>query len=293
MNDEREVDDTASTSGGGAFFDQMIGSLQRAPGSVTEAEPPTAPDDSAAEAETPSAEHYGTLDPEARRALVTLLKQGVILGEQKRLLYDAVCRHEEAIRHHLADMFLDLLLDPRAEVAIILQQHEDDEEDIGESFVKLIQRRPMTLYDSLLVIVLRKHYQQRENIGETRVLVEREQIAAQLLPFLPLSNNSAIDQRKLNGALDKLEKHKIVARVRGDSERLEITPVIRYVVDSEFLTQLEKEYRKLSQTDDATTGDAANRTVTAEEKEPDNPPAPEPDPPATRGLFDGDDHARV
>jgi len=193
-------------------------------------------------------EQYGTLNPEARRALVTLLKQGVILGAQKRLLYDALCTHETAIRHHLADMFLDLLLDPRTELAILVQQ-QDDIDGNSESFVKLIQRRTLTLYDSLVLIVLRKHYQQREGIGESRVLIDKEQVRVMLQPFLPLSNNESLDQKKLNGALDKMEKHKIVSRVRGDSERLEITPVIRYVVDSEFLQQLEQEYLQMAQGD--------------------------------------------
>lgn len=189
---------------------------------------------------------YGRLNPEARRCLVTLLKQGVILGSDKRLLYEALCRNETEIRDHLADMFLDLMLDTRSEIGVLRQIEANADDEHSESHVKLIQRRPLTLYDSLVLLILRKHYQQRENIGETKVLIEHEQIAAQLLPFLPLSNNSALDQRKLNGSIEKLEKHKICSRVRGDADRLEITPAIRYVVDSSFLEKLETQYLNIA-----------------------------------------------
>jgi hypothetical protein len=103
------------------------------------------------------------------------------------------------------------------------------------------------LFDSLVILVLRKHYQQREAIGETRTLIELDQIAEQLVPFLPITNNESLDRKRLNSALEKLKDNKIITRVRGDSERVEITPVIRFVIDSNFLSELEKEYRQLGQ----------------------------------------------
>ena len=191
---------------------------------------------------------YGTLAAEARRALVTLLKQGVILGAEKRLLFDAVCKYEIDIRHQLANLYLELMLDHRLEVAVLVQKHEDtDTEGPDQSFIKLIQTRPLTLFDSLVILVLRKHYQQREAIGETRTLIELDQIAEQLVPFLPITNNESLDRKRLNAALEKLKDNKIITRVRGDSDRVEITPVIRFVIDSSYLSELEKEYRQLGQ----------------------------------------------
>jgi len=106
----------------------------------------------------------GTMPPEARRALVNLLRQGVILAGQKSNLFDSICRYQDAVRSHLADVYLKLVLDQRAGVAFIAGL---DESDVEEEAVSLITRRTLSLYDTLLLLVLRKHYQERETAGAT------------------------------------------------------------------------------------------------------------------------------
>lgn len=194
------------------------------------------------------------LPHEARRALVYLLKHGIILFDQKRLLFEALCRHREAIEPQLANLYLRLMLDDKAGVALLLQPEtgEDDEGDNdgdgdGDgNKVTLINRRTLTLYETLLLLVLRKHYQERETTGERKVVVDLAQIEARLTPFLPLTNNSRLDRSKLSGALNRLAERKIVASARGEEERFEITPAIRYLVSADFLQQLLEEYRTLA-----------------------------------------------
>jgi len=183
------------------------------------------------------------LPHEARRALVYLLKHGVILFDQKRLLFEALCRHRSAIELQLDNLYLRLLLDDKAGVALLLQPETDD--DDGDN-VTLINRRTLTLYETLLLLVLRKHYQEREATGERKVVVDLAQIEARLTPFLPLTNNSRLDRSKLAGALNRLAERKIVASARGEEERYEITPAIRYLVSADFLQQLLEEYRRLA-----------------------------------------------
>ena len=192
-----------------------------------------------------------SLPHEARRALVYLLKHGIILFDQKRLLFEALCRHRDAIESQLTNLYLRLLLDDKAGVALLLQPEtgeDDDGEDKADgNNVTLINRRTLTLYETLLLLVLRKHYQERETTGERKVVVDLAQIEARLTPFLPLTNNSRLDRSKLAGALNRLAERKIVASARGEEERLEITPAIRYLVSADFLQQLLEEYRVLAE----------------------------------------------
>jgi hypothetical protein len=183
--------------------------------------------------------------PETRRALVTLLRHGVIMASNKRLLFETLCRDQVRIQSHLADMYLHMLLDEQAGMAILLQQdgvETDEEEEIST----LITRRTLTLFDTLLLLVLRKHYQEREAAGEQRVMIDIERIEIALHPFLPLTNSSRADRRKLNGALTNMKERRILAAVRGEDERFEITPVIRHVVNAAFLEQMLDEYRMLA-----------------------------------------------
>lgn len=188
----------------------------------------------------------GALPPEARRALVSILKQGVILASQKALLFEAVCRYQLQLRHHLADMYLGLSLDEKSGLAFIVQQGEA-ELDGDDEAVSLISRRTLSLYDTLLLLVLRKHYQERESTGEQRIIIDIERIEASLTPFLALGNSSRADRRKLDAALKKMIEKRLLAAVRGDDARFEITPIIRYVVNAEFLERLLAEYQRLAE----------------------------------------------
>lgn len=192
----------------------------------------------------------GVLAPEARRVLVSLLRQGVILAAQKPKLFELVCQYQAAIENHLADMYLKLLLDPAQGIAFVQQQTDLDEvneqDDEKEAVVSLISRRTLTLYDTLLLLVLRKHYQERESTGEQRIVIDIDRLEAYLTPFLPLTNSDRGDRLKLGGAIKRLSERRILTVVRGDDERFEITPVIRYVVNAAFLEQMLGKYQQIA-----------------------------------------------
>src|SRR5690554_609201 len=56
---------------------------------------------------------------DSSHALVTLLKYGVILYDEKSKLFESVCTHQIELRGHLSNMYLDLILDEKAGVAFI------------------------------------------------------------------------------------------------------------------------------------------------------------------------------
>ncbi len=195
-------------------------------------------------AETDADFETGKLPPEARRALVSLLKYGVILAAQKSKLFECICRYQSPVRSHLADVYLKLVLDEKTGVAFVAGLDESDDEDLDA--VSLITRRTLSIYDTLLLLVLRKHYQERERAGEQRIIIDIERIEANLSPFLPLTNSTKSDRRKLIAALKKMLEKRILSMVRGSGDRLEITPIIRYVVNAQFLEQMLEEYQGLA-----------------------------------------------
>jgi hypothetical protein len=190
----------------------------------------------------------GRLPEPARRALVELMRQGVVMAESRRLVFDALCAHRGLIADHLADMYLRVLIDEPAGMALLLNaQRADGEGDGGdEDAPSLISRRTLTLYDTLLLIVLRKYFLDRETAGDSRIRIGIDQIEALMTPFLPLTASSTRDRKKLKGALEGLRKRRLLAGVRGEEERFEIAPVIRYVVNAEYLEHLLNEYRRLA-----------------------------------------------
>jgi len=224
-----------------ALFDRFRASSEEQSGNSEEVN--NSPDSDINEISDIPENRQGRLSADARRGLVSLLRHGVILANNKQPLFDILVKEQVTIQDHLADMFLRVLIDEPAGVAVLLQQDMDENEDS----VSLITRRPLSLYDSLLLLVLRKHFQERETAGEQRVYIDIDRIESRLTPFLPLTNNSRSDRRKLNSSLKNMKDKRLLQGVPGDDERFEITPVIRYVVNAEFLQQMLDEYLMMAE----------------------------------------------
>lgn len=193
----------------------------------------------------------GHLKEEARPALITLLKQGVILHSRKPKVFELILANKDAVVDHLADMNLVLTLDERAGMAFIRQVGEEDfdedEDDSIEMSATMISRRALTLYETYVVLSLRRHFQEREASGETKIIIDVEKIMNDLVPFMPLSTSSNIDRKRLNGTLKSLQRKKLIMSVRNNEDRFEISPIIRHVVNAEFLENMINEYQKLAQ----------------------------------------------
>lgn len=278
MNQEDKPDTSPPPGSHGAdFFDRLIAGRagpDRDPGpdradaagnatlngggEPTGIEVPPYPDTEAGPADPANGEAEAPVEMphEARRALVSLLRQGVILSSRKARLFESLYRHQTAIRRHLSEVYLNLVLDERAGVAFVAGLQGEDEEENGdggggedpgeEETVSLISRRTLSLYDTLLLLVLRKYYQDRETAGEQRIVIDIERVESYLTPFLPLTNSEKSDRRKLNAALRKMADKKILGPIRGSEDRFEITPVIRYVVSAEFLETMLGEYLEIA-----------------------------------------------
>ena len=177
------------------------------------------------------------------------------MADSKRLAFEALCRHEVLIAEHLGNMFMRMLLDMKAGIAILLQQEAEEQDEEADEASRLINKRTLSLYDTLLLLVLRKHYQERETAGEQKIIIDIERIETLMTPFLPLTYSSRSERRTLNGSLTLFKEKRLISAVRGDDERFEITPVIRYVVNADFLERLLKEYERLAGDADVSTDD--------------------------------------
>ena len=144
----------------------------------------------------------------ARRVLVYLMRQGVILAAENLKLFDLLCRYEAEIRRHLAEVYIQLVLDAKQGVAYIInlksiQDEQEDENQPLDDFPVLIRKRTLTVYDTLILLILRKYYQERETAGEQKIIIDVERIQSSLIPFIPLTNHDSKDRKKLNAALEK------------------------------------------------------------------------------------------
>ncbi len=195
---------------------------------------------------------------DARRVLAHLMRQGSVMASQKPKLFEQLCRYELAIRKHLSEVYLQLVLDQKSGVAFVASttsEHvgnvedgelEDEVSDSDES-ATLIPKRTLSLFDTLILLVLRKHYQDRESAGEQKITIDIERLESYLTPFLPITDHASKDRKKLLVRVKEMVKRKVLSTIRGEENRYEITPIIRYVVNASFLETMLAEYTALAQ----------------------------------------------
>lgn len=268
------------------FFDMVTGadSDTTLPTPASAVGEDIAPDTSSADVASTNMDHNPIVDsalPEpmpsaASRVLVHLMRHGVIFHTQKPNLYDTLCQYQTLIQRHLSEVYLNLVLDERQGLAFIARfdyqdhQHSPNLTDIGDSSdsvdepttddgepaPSLISKRTLSLYDTLILLMLRKYYQERETSGEQTIIIDIERLSSLLTPFLPLTDHASKDLQKLSGRLKEFSRRHLLSSVRGTDERYEITPLIRYVVSADFLDSMLTEYSRLA--NDSTDGDLAS-----------------------------------
>ena len=74
-------------------------------------------------------DELSSMPHEARRVLVYLMRQGTILAAENLKLFDVLCRYETVIRQHLAEVYIQLVLDAKQGVAYIINT-----ENINDGF---------------------------------------------------------------------------------------------------------------------------------------------------------------
>jgi hypothetical protein len=217
---------------------------------------------------------------DARRVLVYLMRQGLVIATQKAKSFELLCRHEVAIRKHLSEVYLRLVLDQKTGVAFIASSNsaykndrDNGNDDAGagsdiegqeklelEESITLISKRTLSLYDTLILLVLRKHYQDRESAGEQKIAIDIERLESYLTPFLPITDHASKDRKKLLARVKEMVKRKVLSTIRGTEDRYEITPIIRYVVSAGFLESMLAEYTALS-SDQSSLNDEGKRKL--------------------------------
>lgn len=212
----------------------------------------------------PDSPDTSDMPTDARRALIYLSQQGVVLASNKPQLFNNIVQYQASIRRHLSEIFCSLIIDEHSGVAFVaradfsaenqsqltgLDAFDDEKEQLeidGEDVSSLIQKRTLTVYDTLLLLNLRKYYQERQNLGESEIIIDIEKLENLMSPFLPLTDHGSKDRKKLTAKLDDFaKKHKLVTPKRGTQERYEITPMIRYVVNASLLQAMLNEYKAL------------------------------------------------
>jgi hypothetical protein len=177
----------------------------------------------------------GGLSLAQRRALVVLLKNRFISAGQNPAEWRVIRDDPMPVKARLNDMFLDLHLDLRHEVAF---KRQAVSENGGREFPTLLHDTSYTREETVLLVFLRHRFQSERASGHEDVTVERDDLIAHVASFRPAhATNRSGDESKASNAVDNLIKTKVLTKT-NDTSRLRVSPVIAVLLPLPRLQEL-------------------------------------------------------
>lgn len=235
---------------------------------VAGAGPPTSPGESGPGQD--AAEHglwpgdTGTLHDLTRRALLRLLQGPYLSGTANPQLWAALVADERAVRSRLHDLFLELVID-RVDEFAFTRKVRTTELDVPQA----LRSERLTFADTAMLLVLRQLL--LTAAGERRVIVGQDEVYERLSVYR--DGDEATYLRNLNGAWNRMKSRFRVLHDVGD-ERVEISPIVTFLIDEEQVSALSRVYAQLAQADDTDhpddggDGASADSADTADTAEP-------------------------
>ena len=184
--------------------------------------------------------------------LLVSLFQGVLYRDGGTL-WQPLLELQARVRDYCATLGLELILDEAEGYAYLRQRVAE----AGEAELpRLVQRRQLSYPVSLILALLRKKLAEFDAAGgDTRLVIDREQIAEQVRLFLPQTGNEARLLDRIDAHLNKVIELGFLTRLRGQEDQFEVRRILKAFVDAQWLSEFEQ--RLAQYADHAAAGEQA------------------------------------
>jgi len=217
-------------------FHDETGSTSPLPAVQELPELPVGPDD-ASSASLWSGDR-GRLGENSRRALLELVQGPYLSGARKPRLWSALLTDTDEIRSRLHELFLELVIDTVDEFAFVRPVRTEE-----LAVPVAVRTAALTFMDTLMLLVLRQTLLAAH--GEHRVIVGRDEVFEQLRTYRS-SRDEADYEKRMNSSWAKLMNKLGLIHKAGSDDRVEISPVVKFIVDADRVAALTAEYRAAS-----------------------------------------------
>ncbi|MFB9246331.1 DUF4194 domain-containing protein [Massilia antarctica] len=170
--------------------------------------------------------------------LLVALFQGVLYRDTDSALWQPLMDLQARVRDYGATIGLELILDEAEGYAYLRQRPAV----VGEpELPRLIQRRQLSYPVSLILALLRKKLAEFDATGgDTRLVIDRDQIAEQVRLFLPQTGNEARLLDRMDAHLNKVVELGFLHRLRGQDNQFEVRRILKAFVDAQWLADFEQ-----------------------------------------------------
>lgn len=180
----------------------------------------------------------GALGIDTRRALLRLIQGPYLAAERSPGPWSALLADEHAVRIRLHELFLDLVIDRDSGFAFVQNAHTGDL-DVPVA----VRSEKLTFLDSAMLLVLRQMLLAGEHEG--RVIVGEDEVFEQLAPFRTPDRDQTDFMKRLNASWRKMKNTLRVVHT-ASADRVEISPVLRMLVDADQVRALTETYQRIA-----------------------------------------------
>jgi hypothetical protein len=176
----------------------------------------------------------GELTLEQRKALLLLLRQRYVSAAQHSAAWRTLLESETLIKSRLNDLFLDLHIDHRYELAFKRQAQPEGD----GRFPTLLHDTAYTREETILLVFLRQRFRSERAGGQETVLVDHDELVDNVARFRPgHATDHSGDVRRAINAVENITKARVLLKT-GDPSRFRISPVIEVLLPIERLGEL-------------------------------------------------------
>jgi hypothetical protein len=178
-------------------------------------------------------------------ALVVPLLKGVIYQENDAAQWHALLRQQGAVRDHVAVLGLELALDEAEGYAFLRSRVTEADDSEAPTAPRLVPRRALSFPVSQLQALLRKKLAESDaSGGETRLVLERDDIVELLRVFMPESSNEARVVDLVDAHINKVVELGFLRRLKPGAgaagqaaASYEVRRILKAFVDAQWLSE--------------------------------------------------------
>lgn len=173
-------------------------------------------------------------------ALVIPLLKGVLYRDGDAVIWHALLNLQARVRDYVAVLGLELVLDEAEGYAFLRSREEHDDE---VKLPRLVARRPLSFAVSLLLALLRKKLAEFDAVGgDTRLILNKDEMVELVRVFLPQSSNETRLVDQIEGHLNKIVELGFLRKLKagaGQAAAFEVRRILKAFVDAQWLAEFD------------------------------------------------------
>ena len=169
--------------------------------------------------------------------LISLLS-GIVMKNGNAEIWNTIMSKQYLIDEYMAKIGLSLVIDEDGGYAFLKQND-------GDELPHLVKRQPLSFRMSLFLVLLRNEINEYDSAtGEGNLVVREEDMVRRMKPYFPEVTDEVKFTNSIDRCISKALEMKILMPVKDNEEEFEVQPILRRLVDAEWLSGFNRELER-------------------------------------------------